>query len=197
MSYQEKIKSQEEKIKEYVKIFESNNFKCNTIYDHGFNVVINDFQDIFIRPFDSKSYAYLTPNSTKFKDIYLKDELKRKEVGFKSDKTPIDLFNDINKRLIKSSFCIDQYNYLNESFNYHNEYQNKKNNVKKEIEKIKLDLRSDESREKFHIYLKTGYGEIRYSSDSMAIDLKSLPVSLGIEILKFIEKTEKENKKEK
>jgi len=192
MSNQEKMKSQADKIKDYVKVFESNNFKCNTVYDHGFNVVVNDFQDIFIRPFDSKSYASLSPNSTKFKDIYLKDEMKRKEIGFKADKGPVDLFNDINKRLIKSSFCIDQFNYLKESFDYHNEYQNKKNNIKKEIEKIKLDLRSDESREKFHIYLKVGYGEIKYSSDSISIDLKSLNADQGYRILKFIESLENE-----
>lgn len=193
MSYEEKQKFQKKQIKEYVKTFESNNFKCTHIYEHGFNVVINNLQDIFIRPFDSKSCASLTANSTLFKNIHIKEEFKRKEIGFKANKSPIDLFNDINKRLITSNFCIEQFNHLNESFNYHSEYENKKNNTKKEIEKINLDLRDNSNKESFTLYLKEGYGSVNYRSDSIDIDLKSLPKELGLEILKFIEKSE--NKK--
>lgn len=174
-------------INEYVEVFKKNNFKVTTIYDHGFNVVVNDLQDIFIRPLNSKSYASLTPNSKVFKDIYIEEKYRRKEIGFSANKEPQKLFDDINKRLITSEFSIEQYNVLFQRQSQNNQYLKEQNNVKTQIESITLDLRLNESCEEFSLYHEKAYGKVKYYRDSMTINISSLPVELGIKILKLLE----------
>jgi hypothetical protein len=115
-------------------------------------------------------------------------QYRSKEIGFKANKTPEELFKDINKRLITTKFCIDQWNILNLSNQNQIEYKKSQNEMKEMIESIRLDLRHNDSNEEFTLYLEKGYGKIKYYPDSTSLTLTSLKPDLAIKILKLIEK---------
>jgi hypothetical protein len=188
--HEKRMKEQEEKISQYIAIFEKNNYKTSHHYNHGFNVIINDYQCVFIRHFDYKGSAVLSFNSTLFKNVYIKNEMRRKEIGFSSMKEPQKLFDDITKRLLASSFAIEQFNYLESQMIDHNKYEHEKNIIKESIEAIKLDTRLNSSKDEFMLYLENGYGRIDFSPTSMGIHLNSIDHEKGLKILTLLKELE-------
>ena len=177
-------------LKQYVKIFKDNNYKITAEYVHGFNVVVNELQDIFIRPFNGKkSKAVLFYNSTVFKDIYIDDKNKRKEIGFSEGKNASELFKYIEKRLINSQFCLEQWEYLKVRKADDDSYRAKINanmNVIREQSNI-IELRENTERDDFNLYHGKMYGHVKVYADNFSIDLTNLTKDQIVKILKVIE----------
>lgn len=179
--YHKRIELKEIVLKAYAKQFTDNNYKVEIYDEYAFRIILNDTQEIFIRPFDQNSYAQL---DSKRRDLYLKNI--RINIGFSANKEPEKLFQDICKRIINNEFCINQWNEINDQISEKNKDNQYKENKIAQYEKC-FDFSIEDQKSKISFY-DNGFSLDIKTSDYNEITCYGLNDSQALQVIKLIKK---------
>jgi hypothetical protein len=166
----------------YAKEFRKNNFKVEIINFYAFIIKLNDSQEIFVRPFDQKSYAQLDSIN---RDLYL-DDLVRINIGFQAYKEPKKLYDDICKRIINTEFCINQWNKINLlSLEKNKDSQYKENKIAQYEKCFDFTIHDEKSKISFY---NDGFSLDIKTSEYNEFTCYGLNDSQALEVIKLIAK---------